>query len=286
MACNLFGRAITTYGKAIANERRKETGMGESLFSEATIEEVALSTGARIGLPVRYYDWSWINALFPAPAAKVQRLLPSKKMKPVLAMPGIAMVALTAMEYRKIADVAPYNEFSIAIPVQFEPTFNIPGLPLFFHPLLSPRRYRKFGMYVHHLPVTTQTARDFGVEIWGYPKFIAEISFEDVGEMRRCQLCAEKKNIVTLDIKKSATKPRSINFYTYTVKDGKILRTLVQTQGEYSITRFPGGASYTLGDHPIAEELKALGMGKTALGRFYAPRVQSLLHTASERLSF
>jgi len=260
--------------------------MDENLFSNANMEEVTLSTGVRIGLPVRYYDWSWMNALFPAPAAKVQRLLPSKKLRPVLAMPGMAMVALTAMEYRKIADVKPYNEFSIAVPVQFEPTFNIPGLPIFFHPLLSPRRYRKFGMYVHHLPVTTQAARDFGVEIWGYPKFIAEISFEDVGEMRHCRLWAEKKNIVTLEIKKSATKPRSINFYTYTVKDGQILRTLVQTQGQYSITRFPGGASYTLGDHPIAEELRALGMGKTAVGRFYAPQVQSLLHTASERLSF
>lgn len=258
--------------------------MGENFFSEVTIEEVALSTGGRIGLPVRYYEWSWMNALFPAPATKVQRLLPSKKLRPVLALPGIAMVALTAMEYRKIADVAPYNEFSIAVPVQFEPTFNIPGLPLFFHPLLSPQRYRKIGMYVHHLPVTTQAARDFGVEIWGYPKFIAEISFEDVGEMRRCRLRAENKNIVTLEIRKLATKARSINFYTYTVKNAQILRTLVQTQGQYSITRFPGGASYTLGDHPIAEELKALGMGKTAVGRFYAPQVQSLLHPANEYL--
>jgi hypothetical protein len=201
-------------------------------------------------------------------------------------MPGIAMVALTAMEYRKIADVAPYNEFSIAVPVQFEPTFNIPGLPLFFHPLLSPKRYRKFGMYVHHLPVTTQAARDFGVEIWGYPKFIAEISFEDTGNMLRCRLQDKGKNIVTLEVRKLTIKARSIDFYTYTVKEGQLLRTLVQTQGEYGITRFPGGASYTLGDHPIADELKTLGMGKTAVGRFYAPRVQSLLHAASERQPF
>jgi Acetoacetate decarboxylase (ADC) len=260
--------------------------MDKNFFSEVNIEDVALSTGGHIGLPVRYYDWSWMNALFPAPAEKVQRLLPSIKLRPVLPMPGIAMVALTAMEYRKIADVAPYNEFSIGVPVQFEPTFNIPGLPLFFHPLLSPQRYRKFGIYVHHLPVTTQAARDFGVEIWGYPKFIAEISFEDVGEMRRCRLQADGKNIVTLEIRRLATQDRSISLYTYTVKNGKILRTLVQSKGEYGITRFPGGASYTLGDHPIADELKALGMGKTALGRFFAPQVQSLLHAASERLPF
>jgi hypothetical protein len=258
--------------------------MDKSFFSEATIEEVALSTGMRIGLPVRYYDWSWISALFPAPVAKVLRLLPSNELKPILLMPGTTMVALAAFEYRKIADVEPYNEFAISVPVQYEPAINVPGLPLLFHPVLSPQWYRKVGMYVHHLPVTTQAARDFGVEIWGYPKFIAEISFEDVGEMRCCRLRAEGKEIVALEVKKSATKARSISFYTYTVKNGRILRTLIQTQGQYSITRFPGGASYTLGDHLIAEELKALGMGKIAVGRFYAPRVQSLLHTASELL--
>jgi Acetoacetate decarboxylase (ADC) len=258
--------------------------MDDKFFSQVIREEVTLSSGVRIRLPLHYYDWSWINALFPAPAAKVQRLLPSTKLRPVLAMPGMAMVALTALEYRKVAYLGPYNEFSIGIPVQFEPTFNIPGLPILFDPLLSPQRYRKFGIYIHHLPVTTQAARDCGVEIWGYPKFIAEITFEDTDNMLRCRLQDKGKNIIVLEVRKLTIKARSIDFYTYTVKDGRLLRTFVRTQGQYGISRFPGGASYTLGDHPIAEELKALGMGKTAVGRFYAPQVQSMLHLAGERL--
>lgn len=259
--------------------------MDENFFSKAKSEEISISTGVRITLPERYYDWFWMNAFFPAPAAKVQRLLPSKKLKPCLIMPGVSMVALTAMEYRKIADVAPYNEFSIAVPVQYEPIANVPGLPVLFHPLFSPQWYRKFGMYIHHLPVTTQGARDFGVEIWGYPKIVAEISFEDAGPVRRCRLKAGGQDIVTLDVKKVAAKEQYIDLYTYTVKDGQLLRTPVQTQGQYGITRLPGGASYLLGDHPIAAELKSLGMGKTAVGRFYAPEVQSMLHAASERLA-
>jgi Acetoacetate decarboxylase (ADC) len=265
--------------------RRKEHAMGGNFFSDAKNEEVKISTGARINLPERYYDWSWMNAFFTAPAAKVQRLLPTKKLKPLLIMPGISMVALTAMEYRKIADVASYNEFSIAVPVQYEPTVNVPGLPVLFHPLFSPRWYRKFGMYVRHLPVTSQEALDFGVEIWGYPKIVAEISFEETDTIRRCRLRAGGKDIVTLDVMKMATKAQYIDLYTYTVKDGQLLRTLVQTQGQYGITRLPGGASCTLGDHPIAEELKSLGMGRMAMGRFYATQVQSMLHAASERLA-
>jgi len=259
--------------------------MDEKFFSKIKVEEVEISPGFRIGLPVRYYDWSWINAYFPAPAAKVQGLLPSRKLKPILIMPGIAIIALTAMEYRKIADVPPYNEFSISIPVQYEPTLNIPGLPVLFDPLISPERYRKLGMWIHHLPVTTQKANDFGVKVWGYPKLIAEITFEDVGEIRRCRLRAEGKEVITLEVKKLTTKPQHIDVYTYSMKDNQLLRTLVQTQGLYGTTRLPGGASYVLGDHPIADELKTLGMSKVAVGRFYATQVQSLLHAASERLA-
>ncbi len=259
--------------------------MDDNFFSHAESKEVMISSGVRINLPERYYDWSWMNAFFTVPASKIQKLLPSRKLKPLLIMPGLSMIGLTAMEYRKIADVSPYNEFSIAVPVQYEPTVNVPGLPVLFHPMFYPQRYRKFGMFIHHLPVTTQDALDFGVEIWGYPKIIADIIFEDVGMVRRCQLRAEGKDIVTLEVKKMATKALDIDLHTYTVKDGQLLRTPVQTRGQYGITSLPGGASYTLGDHPIAEELKSLGMGRVAMGRFYATQVQSMLHAASERLA-
>ena len=186
---------------------------------------------------------------------------------------------MVAMEYRQIADVAPYNEFGIMVPVLYQPTINIPGLPLLF-----PHWFKRFGLYIHHLPVTTQAAYDFGVEIWGYPKIVAEISFEDRGQVRRCRLRADGKDIVILEVKKLPTKVRFINYYSYTVKDGQLLRTLIQTQGEYGIARFRGGASFTLGDHPIAKELLALGIGKTAVECLYAPQVQSMLHPAGERL--
>lgn len=253
--------------------------MDETFFAGVKIEEAELSTGVRIGLPVRYYDWSVIMAHFPAPAAKVRKLLPSDKLKPALLMPGTAVVSFAAFEYRQIADVAPYNEFGIMVPVLYKPAVNIPGLPLLF-----PHWFKRFGLYVHHLPVTTQEAYDFGVELWGYPKFVAEISFEDEGEMRRCRLRAEGKDVMTFEVKKLATRTRLMNYYSYTVKDGQLLKTLIQTKEQSGITRFRGGASYTLGDHPIAEELRSLGMGKTAVERLYAPQVQSMLHPAGERL--
>lgn len=253
--------------------------MEEIFFAGVNIEQVELSTGVRIGLPVRYYDWSAIMAHFPVPAAAVRKLLPTNKLKPAQLVPGTAILSLVAMEYRQIADVDPYNEFGIMVPVLYEPTVNIPGLPLLF-----PHWFKRFGLYIHHLPVTTQAAYDFGVEIWGYPKIVAEIRFEDVGQLRRCQLRAEGKDILALEVKKFDTRAKPMNLYSYTVKNGQLLRTLIQTQGQFGIARFRGGASYTLGDHPIADELQALGMGKKAVECLWAPQVQSMLHPASERL--
>lgn len=258
--------------------------MDETFFDGIKIEETVLSTQARVGLPVRYYDWSWINAIFPAPAARVRRLLPSNKLKPLLITPGTAMISIGAMEYRRIADLAPYNEFAIGVPVQYDPAVNLPGLSLFFDPLFSPQRFKKFGIYIHRLPVTTQVAYELGVEIYGFPKTVEEIVFEDGDQIRHCQLSTEGRNTVTLKVKKMPTRFRPVSWHTYTVKDGQLLRTLVQTQGFYGISRSFGGASYVLGSGPIADELAALGMGKTALGCLYAPQIQSLLHPACERL--
>ena len=55
-------------------------------------------------------------------------------------------------------------------------------------------------------------------------------------------------------------------------------------QGEIGISRMPGGAKLELGEGPIADELRTLGIGRTAMGRFYAFRSQSILHAASEYL--
>jgi Acetoacetate decarboxylase (ADC) len=250
-----------------------------TFFAGVSVEDTELSTGSHIGLPVRYYEWSAMMAHFPAPAAALRKLLPSPRLRPAELVPGTGIVSLAAMEYRRIADVEPYNEFGIMVPVLYEPTVNVPALPL-----LAPDRFERFGLYVHHLPVTTQEAYVFGVEIWGYPKFLAEISFEETDRARRCRLSAEGKAIATLEVRKSTTKARPMDLFSYTVKDGLLLRTRIQAEGQLSTARLRGGACCDLGDHPIAEELRAVGMGRTAVERLYAPQVQSMLHPAAARL--
>ncbi len=127
------------------------------------------------------------------------------------------------MKYRQIANMEPYNEFGIMVPMLYEPSANIPTLPLLF-----PSWFKRIGLYVHHLPVTTQEALVGGVEIWSYPKIMAEISFKEAENARHCLQRAEGKDILTLVVDKVAPEARRMNFYTYTVKAGQLLKTRVE----------------------------------------------------------
>ena len=50
------------------------------------------------------------------------------------------------------------------------------------------------------------------------------------------------------------------------------------------ISMLRGGATYTLGDHPIADELRSLDMGDRAVQYIYAPQLQSMLYPGEKRL--
>jgi hypothetical protein len=225
-----------------------------------------------------------MGAAFTASAARVRAALPTDHLRPVQIVPGTTVVYLSALEYRRFTDAGgqvgtPYNEVVVGIPVLAASAVNVPCLPL-----LRPEWFKSFGLYVHHMPVTTQEALDAGVEILGAPKFLAEITFEETARGRRCRLRADGREILTLDVAPAPTRPRHTDYTLYTVKDGRVLRWRFETRGEYGIVDLRGGASYTLGDHPIADELRCLRMGHTALERIYAPRLQAMLHPPPQRL--
>ncbi|HUW10400.1 MAG TPA: acetoacetate decarboxylase family protein [Anaerolineae bacterium] len=253
--------------------------MDKGFFAGVETKEYVSSTGERVELPIRYLDFAAMIGAFTAPADKLQGLLPSTRLKPALFTPGRGVIAFSAFEYRELVDLPPYNEFGISIPVLYEPRVNIPGLPL-----LAPQWFKTYGLYVHHLPVTTELARDGGIEIWGFPKFLAEITFEGTGDSLRCRLRADGKDIITLEGEKLVTRPRSMDWPTYTVKDDELLKTRTHVQGEMGISMLRGGATYALGDHPIADELRSLDMGDKAVQFIYAPQLQSLLYPGETRL--
>ena len=66
---------------------------------------------------------------------------------------------------------------------------------------------RYFTAYVWQLPVTTERARRGGVDMYGYPKFLADISFSREKDALACTLSEGGKNILVLKGQKLQTVP-------------------------------------------------------------------------------
>lgn len=235
------------------------------------IEHLTATWGNRtIQLPAFYYDVATLSAQFLAPLETVRQILPSKRMQLLRVTPWHCVVNISTFEYRT-SDLGPYNEVSIGIPVMLdEPS------PLFVGTLRKLPEALK--VFIVHLPVTTEIARDAGVDLAGYPKFLADITFEQTDQWVTCDLREAGQHILTLrgQVKALKVAPRS-RIQPITTREGYLLRSdFVVSEREQVVGQGAAGVQFELGDHPIAQELKALKLGKI-IGYQYAPQHQAIL---------
>ncbi|MCG3222673.1 MAG: acetoacetate decarboxylase family protein [Candidatus Heimdallarchaeota archaeon] len=221
--------------------------------------------GEEFEFPVKYFDFLRMTAFFPASARKLKKYLPSKKLKLVKPFPGISLIFIIAFEYRKLANIEPYNELRIGFPVIFKD---------------KKKKYQ--GTYVIHLPVSTEDSCAEGIEFWGYPKFVADIIFEETKHTQICSLKHENQEVLSLEIRKLDTKVQYTESNSFTVKGSKLLRTVIKSQALSGVNREKGEAILSLGDHPISKELKLLLLRNESVGHRYDPKVQMILPLAEE----
>jgi len=221
--------------------------------------------GKEYEAPLRYNDFLRMVAYFPAKARKLKKYLPTKKLKLVKPFPGMSIIFIIAFEYRDVSHLEPYNEVGIGFPV-----------------VLKDQKKKIQGTYLIHLPVTTEEACKLGVEISGFPKFVADITFEETEHTKICSLKHENKEILSIECKKLDTDIRSSEGNNFTVKGNKLLRTVVTLQSLYGWTRQKGEAILTLGNHPISEELRELLLKTESVGHEYEPTAQLSLPFAEE----
>ena len=243
------------------------------------IEHVEVPWGDRIiHSPAFYYDVMSIGAQFLAPSEKVRVLLPSTRLHPLRVTPWQSVVVITALEYRD-NDFGPYNEVFIGVPCTLDR-----ASPLFTGTL---RKSPAFLLnYIHHMPVTTEIARDVGVEVAGYPKFLADIEFEREGGWVTCHLSHEGEHILSLAGRELGlqTAPR-YRSHPINVRGGRILRSeFIVNKRKQGISNSAADLRLELGTHPMAQTLRDLNLGRLT-GYQYSPSYQAILTQVIESLA-
>ncbi len=228
-----------------------------------------LSTGHEVELPLSTRA-TLTGAVLSASPDAVQELLPSG-LTPIRATPSRAAVTFLCVEYDRIghdSGIEPYNEFGVMLPAVHDNTRTLPYVSVFT---------RGVSGYVWYLPVTSEPAKALGVDIWGYPKAVADITHTNRGSARRTSVRVDGQQLIDITVERPPTFGQSDSGVSYTTKDGALLRQRTEMNGEIGVWPYSSSVSYTLGDHPRARRLADLDLSDRALMRFAAD-IEFIIH--------
>lgn len=206
-------------------------------------------TGVRLSATTHYLEMARIAAGFLAPTEAIARKLPSPRFKPVEHSPGKCMVMIGGYEMRRVKTIPPYNEVAVAVQVTYT---GVGGT-------------EASGRYVFWMPVTREEARWGGVDVYGLPKFLADIRFSESAGARTVVLREGGKDILRLEVPRLEMARAVEETHILSIAGGKVLRTSIAMTG-YSGRRTDGcTARLYLGDHPIADQIRELALEPVAL---------------------
>lgn len=245
--------------------------MDEQSFFRVPRVTVQTSQG-RVELPIEYRDATATTVVYAVEPHLVRPLLEPSGLVPLIFRGRTAALAVSWFDYRDTS-IGPYHELSIAV--------------LSHHPLDEPRypllglfgRGRVVGGHILHLPVTTEVAWAAGCELWGYPKFVAEMPIEVTGRRMEAALVHEGKRVLSMRIPvPGGPRLPMPDVTTLSVLDEKLVRTRIETRCR---TRFARGRGVELAleqpAHPVCRTLVALGLPDTALFVLHSDPFRSLL---------
>ncbi len=217
-----------------------------------------LIQGLRVPLPCHVRDASSAAASFLVDADAARRLLPSPELDAVEVLPGRALLSVAAVDYRD-NDLGDYDEVSVALFVRERRAGG--GLP-YLGPAVDLLRGR-LPTCILHLPVDQPFTCEAGRVIWGFPKTLDGIRMEVEPDWLRCRWEKEGRHVQTFTAPRGGTRslPEQ-SLVTYSILEGALHRTrFVSRADEVGFRLGAGGVSLELGDHPVADELRALGPG-------------------------
>jgi hypothetical protein len=202
--------------------------------------------GERVAMPVRIRDAAVASAMFAVPARPAQAVIGYSGLEVATPLPGRAICSLAFIRYAD-GDLGPYHEFAVAFLVR---------------PAVKGGRV---GAFIHWLPVNQEFTLEAGRSIWGFPKEIADIPMDLTSRIRRCAVRLGGRTAIELAVRPGVPMPSGaggggapkVDAYSCL---GGVTRRTPWTMAPSGVRGRPGGARLRLGDHPVAEELRGLGL--------------------------
>lgn len=225
-------------------------------------------------MPVEVRDAAAAVAYYLVPARPSQALIAPSGLRVAEILPRRALCTIGTMDYRD-NDLGQYHELAITFFVHAPGARSWPAVGAAAAMLRG-----GLPVYIHQLPVDAEFSCEAGRGIWGFPKFMSSIDISRDHGLETSTLLVEGRHVLTQRARLGGgrvfgERPQA----SFALRDGMLYRTPSTMSGERVGFRL-GGARIELGDHPIAHELRSLGLPKKPLfsttigrmrGRFTAP---------------
>ena len=210
------------------------------------------------------------GSFHPADRAAVAGALPSDAIHPVRLPDGRAIMFVGGLHYRDITSAAfsgamtpPYGEVMIAAMVSRGDA--PPVLPLAAGMLPLPAAWRA-GMFQLALPVTQRWTRDSAWAM-GLPKFVADLDFEDYADAREVQAVEGGRSILRLRVPTGGgVHLAHAPMLTFAASEGTMFVVESPVLAYQHVGLGGRGVRLELGDHPVAQRARDLGLSPDAVG--------------------
>ena len=218
--------------------------------------------GKRVDMPVQIRTASAFMAMYSVPTKAAQRLIEHTGLEILQYRPGRGLCGLVFVDYVD-GDLGPYNEFGVTFMVRSHLDRARPSV------LGDLRSLAKgtAGALIHQLPVDGEFTLAAGRGIWGFPKILADFDADHVSALRRGVVSQDGRLIAELTVKQGFPTPgagANTSLEAYSHLDGVTRHTAWDMNPTGVRTRI-GGAELHLGSHPIADELRTLGLPRRAV---------------------
>lgn len=209
--------------------------------------------GQRVTMPVEVRAAQQAAATFLVHHAAAQRVIDHTGLQATRQRGGKAIASLALVDYTD-NDLGSYKELALAFVV------DDPG---------AAASDKTVSTLIHRLPVSEEFTCHAGRGIWGFPKWIADLSVDFTPRGATCELRQDGHSVVKVTMRRGPIplprRPMPMTAFSCD-DDGVVRRTAWTTHSRGRQTIRPGGVEVEIGyGHPLADELRALGLPKRGL---------------------